>query len=171
MLPCPLTRGVMPTWGCLTSIFAARQLRVQWYLKSTLVTQGVNSIDIMNFGHETGRKTGPSSGPHSVQGRTKPWVIGSPSLQCCAGQVGLRHQLVRFYDADDIQNASFQLNWNDNIEKAHVFLQMIHERCSWRWERLHNPCDPLQCPWNFLCVCCKGIHTSMRKEDMQGGGA
>ena len=28
---------------------------------------GVNSIDIMNFGHETG----PSSGPYSVQGRSK----------------------------------------------------------------------------------------------------
>ena len=25
---------------------------------------GVNSIDIMNFGHETGHETGPSSGPN-----------------------------------------------------------------------------------------------------------
>ena len=32
---------------------------------------GVNSIDIMNFGHETGRETGPSSGPNSVLGHNK----------------------------------------------------------------------------------------------------
>ena len=31
-------------------------------------SQGVNSIDIMNLGHETGHKTGPSSGPNSVLG-------------------------------------------------------------------------------------------------------
>ena len=29
---------------------------------------GVNSIDIMNFGHRTECKTGPSSGPNSVLG-------------------------------------------------------------------------------------------------------
>ena len=35
------------------------------------VPLGVNSIDIMNFGHETGHKTGPSSGPNSVLGQYK----------------------------------------------------------------------------------------------------
>ena len=30
--------------------------------------QGVNSIDIKNFGHKTGRETGPHSGPTSVLG-------------------------------------------------------------------------------------------------------
>ena len=90
---------------------------------------------------------------YCVQGRTKPWVIGSvsPSLQSSAGEVGFRHQLVRFYDADDIQNASCPLNWNDNIDKAHVCIQMIHEWCSWRRRRLHHPCDPLPRLWNVLC--------------------
>ena len=45
--------------------------------------QGVNSIDIMNFGHEAGRKTGPSSGPHSV-GRYKLWYVSK--LQKWLGQ-------------------------------------------------------------------------------------
>ena len=31
----------------------------------------VNSIDIMNFGHETGHETGPRSGPTSVLGHYK----------------------------------------------------------------------------------------------------
>ena len=31
----------------------------------------VNSIDIMNSGHETGHETGPSSGPNSVLGHYK----------------------------------------------------------------------------------------------------
>ena len=33
--------------------------------------QGVNSIDIINFGHEIGHKTGPCSGPNSVLGHYK----------------------------------------------------------------------------------------------------
>ena len=32
---------------------------------------GVNSIDIMNVGHDTGHKTGPSSGPNSLLGHFK----------------------------------------------------------------------------------------------------
>ena len=32
---------------------------------------GVNSIDIMNFGHESGHETGPSSAPNSVLGHYK----------------------------------------------------------------------------------------------------
>ena len=32
---------------------------------------GVDSIDIVNFGHETGHETGPSSGPRSVLGHYK----------------------------------------------------------------------------------------------------
>ena len=42
-------------------------------LRSTInvESQGCNSIDILNFGPQTGRKTGPSSGPHSVLGHSE----------------------------------------------------------------------------------------------------
>ena len=49
--------------------------------------QGSNSIDILNFGPDTGHKTGPSSGPHSVLGLSE-FILG-PKLLLVMGCVKL----------------------------------------------------------------------------------
>ena len=72
---------VRPVWGSRWTLPEAREILIGpkqddfcfivFPGDDSVGIQGVNSIDIMNFGHETGHETGPSSGPKSVLGHSK----------------------------------------------------------------------------------------------------
>ena len=58
-------------------------LRLVVHAEAVVVIQGCNSIDLLNFGHKTGCKTGPSSGATSVLGHYKLRHVSK--LQTCLG--------------------------------------------------------------------------------------